>query len=203
VAFDYEVHTLAQLTGDRERLEDAIRAAEPGEYVGTKLRDAIVDVTEKKFKPILGRKAIVLLTDGQDYGSEATAASVVDSATESGTVVYTILYTVDPRTTIKKLFGIRLPQSGGGRSPAWHEREEKAAEQMLQLSEESAGRLYRPELADLEKTFSQISQELRHQYLLAFHPSRSKLDGDLHTLSIQVSRPGLLVRSRGSYRLTP
>jgi VWFA-related protein len=203
VAFDYAVHNLAPLSGDRKRLEDAIEAAEPGEYVGTKLRDAIVEVTENKFKPLLGRKAIVLLTDGQDYGSITPAGKVVDSATESGTVVYTILYTIDPRETIRKLFGIRLPQSGGGRSPAWYEREEQAAEQMRQLSEESAGRLYRVEVADLDKTFSQISQELRHQYLLAFHPDASRLDGVHHTLTIQVSRPGLLVRSRGSYRLTP
>jgi VWFA-related protein len=200
IAFDEEVRALSRLTDNRKVLEEAIRAAEEGEPVRTKLRDSIVHVAEKRMKPILGRKAIVLLTDGQDNGSQATADQVVESATESGTVVYTVLYSIDPREAMRKLYGVRLPRNRSAPAPAWRELEKEASDLMEKLSNDSAGRLYRVELTDLDKTFAQIADELRHQYLLAFYPDKAKLDGTTHGLRVEVTRPGLVVRSRASYR---
>jgi Ca-activated chloride channel family protein len=199
--FDSSVSVLCPMTDDRKDLEESIRAAKPGRYVGSKLRDAIVAVTEKRLKPILGRKAIILLSDGQDYGSEAPVENVVSTATESGTVVYTVLYSIDPREAMKKLFGVSVRRTSPGRE--WRERERLALEAMQQLSSDSAGRLYRVELTDLDETFAHISEELRHQYLLAFYPGRTRLDGNPHNLSVEVSRPGAVVRSRANYRVQP
>ena len=66
VSFDYAVHRLSPLTNDRKVLEKAIKKAEVGEYLGTTLNDAVREIAEKDFKPIKGRKAIILLSDGKD-----------------------------------------------------------------------------------------------------------------------------------------
>lgn len=203
-SFDASIKVLCPLTDDRRDLEEAIREAKPGEYVGTKLRDAVVTITDKRLKTILGRKAVILLTDGQDFGSESSAAQTVSSVTDAGVVVYTVLYSIDPRETMKKLFGVspRVPRRATGPGRDWLERERIAAERMEALSRESAGRVYRIELTDLDKAFALVAEELRHQYQLAFYPDPSRFDGNSHALRIEVARAGVQVRSRVSYRVT-
>ncbi len=203
-SFDASIRVLCPLTDDRKDLEEAIREAKPGEYVGTKLRDALVAISNKRLKPVMGRKAVVLLTDGQDFGSESSSADALWAATDAGVVVYTVLYATDPRETMKKLFGVspRLPRRASGPGPDWVERERKAAQLMEQLSRESAGRFYRVELTDLDKAFALIAEELRRQYQVAFYPDPSRYDGKPHELRIEVARPGAQVRTRAGYRVT-
>ncbi len=203
-SFDASVRVLCPLTDDRGDLEEAIREAKPGEYVGTKLRDAVVTIAGTRLKTILGRKAVILLTDGQDFGSESSPEQAVASVTDAGVVVYTVLYSIDPRATMKKLFGVspRVSPRGAGPGRDWVEREQKAAELMEGLSRESAGRLYRVEVTDLDKAFGLVAEELRHQYQLAFYPDPSRFDGNPHELRVEVSRPGAQVRSRFNYRVT-
>jgi VWFA-related protein len=93
VTFDYQVHVLARLTADRKELERAVKRAEIGEYVGTTLRDAIFEVTEHHFKTINGRKAIILLTDGKDHGSQVSSDQLMEAASESDAMIYSIFYT--------------------------------------------------------------------------------------------------------------
>jgi Ca-activated chloride channel family protein len=202
--FDHSIKVVCPLTDDREDLEESIRGVKPGEYVGTKLRDAVVTVANNRLKKILGRKAVIMLTDGQDFGSEASSADALSAATDAGVVVYTVLYAVDPRETMKKLFGVspQVPRRGSGPGRDWVERERVAAELMEQLSRDSAGRIYRVEVTDLDKAFAMVAEELRHQYQLAFYPDPSRYDGKSHELRIEVSRPGIQVRSRTSYRVT-
>ena len=92
VSFDYAVHRLCPLTGDRKTLENAIKHAEVGQYLGTMLNDAVKEVAEVDFKPITGRKAIILLSDGQDHGSMITNSELLASESESDTMVYSIFY---------------------------------------------------------------------------------------------------------------
>jgi hypothetical protein len=71
---------------------------------------------------------------------------------------------------------------------------------LKRLAAESAGSFYRSDIVDLKKTFSRVLEEVRQQYLLAFYPDPSRLDGTLHLLRIELSRPGLSVRARRSYQ---
>lgn len=206
VSFDASIQYLSSLSSDRSELESAIKRARVGEYTGTKMRDAVLDVVQRKFRAIQGRKAIVLLTDGQDYGSEVLAPDLLSAVAASNTAIYSIHYSVDPREVMKKLFGVhsRLPAHtpGSRRGPyaIWDEREDRAAAYLEELSDLSAGRFYRSGMTDLKQTFAQVADELRHQYLLGFYPDRSKLDGSVHSLRVEVSLPGAVVRARRSYR---
>ncbi|HYK92403.1 MAG TPA: VWA domain-containing protein [Acidobacteriota bacterium] len=205
-SFDSDIRYLSPFSSDRRELGAAVRSARIAEYTGTKMRDAILEVMQRKFRPAQGRKAIILLTDGQDYGSSVSPPDLLRAVAASNTVIYSIHYNVDPRAVMKKLFGVhsRLPayKSGGRRGPyaVWSEREDEAAAYLDELSELSAGRFFRSDVTDLTHAFAQVAEELRHQYLLGFYPDQSKLDGKSHSLRVEVSLPDARVRARRSYQ---
>jgi VWFA-related protein len=212
-SFDYDVHLLSKLTADRRALERAIKEAEIGEYAGTVLRDAVMKVAGESLRQVQGRKAIVLLTDGKDHGSAAAEDDTLEAAQESGAMIYTIFY----RTGFAPRFGERRGgwRRRGGvfgdgpprRQPGNERRRERAerkndeaADYLNELADASAGRFYPSEVTDLKKTFDLIADELRHQYRLGFYANGDQTDETVHRLSVQVARPGAVVRARRTYR---
>ena len=217
VSFDYAVHLMSPLTSDRKALERAIKKCEIGEYVGTTLRDAVADVIGRHFKRIDGRKAIVLLTDGKDVGSEISEEQVLDQATESGAMIYSVFFETEFGRGLRN--GGMSPRPGwggwrrrylvdpdpaqapnGGRPQRGAVRNERAQKFLTDLSEASAGRFFRSDVVDLNKTFNQIAEELRHQYRLGFYPDFSKADGQRHSLRVEVTKADAVVRARRSYQ---
>jgi Ca-activated chloride channel homolog len=227
VTFDYDVHVLTRLTSDRKALEQAIKNAEIGEYVGTTLRDAVFEVFDRHFKQVTGRKAIILLTDGKDHGSEVTTDELLEAAEESDTMIYSIFYTTNqpnfrmrdrrpfPRDTPggfppierRRRFPLMSePVQEFQRFPDRNQRRRRRAEQneraeefLEELSNVSAGRLYRSDIGDLKKNFALIADELRHQYRLGFYPDGEKQAGMLHKLRVEVARQDAVVRARRNY----
>jgi Ca-activated chloride channel homolog len=203
VSFDSEIRILCPLSSDRRELEKAIEKVE-SRGSGTKLRDAILQI-QNRFRAFSGRKAIVLLTDGDDHGSVVTAPELRDVVLSSGTLIYPIFYSIDFRELMKELFGApsRMPSSSRRvqeTNAVWAEQERKSALYLQELSELSAGRFYRSKVTEFDQAFSQISEELHSQYLIGFYPDKSKLDGNLHSLSVRVNLQGLTVRSRPNYK---
>jgi len=196
VSFDYSETALCELTSDHKVLERAIGKVRIGERPGTKLRDAVNDVMKEELKAVKGRKAIVLLTDGKDHGSEVTENSLLDSASEADTLIYSVFYLSLPGAMGRNQRGPRgggnprMGRRGGIFTPAprfpnppsdrgdprqrrrgpMEERNEDAKDFLQRLSDVSAGRYYSSEIANLKKTFEQITEELRHQYRLGFYP---------------------------------
>ena len=224
VTFDYDVHVLAGLTSDRKALEQAIKKAEIGEYVGTTLRDAVSEVFNNHFKQVSGRKAIVMLTDGKDHGSNISTDELMETAEESDTMIYSIFYTTNlpnfPRRDGRPFprenpggFGRRrrfpmLSESAQSfqRFPDRTERRrrreqqnERAEEFLQELAEVSAGRLYRSDIGDLKMNFALIADELRHQYRLGFYPDGARKEGTLHKLRVEIAKAEAVVRARRNY----
>jgi VWFA-related protein len=202
VGFDSEIHVLCRFRSDVTQLSKAIRGAEAGPEDGTRMTDAVVTVAQQHLRPIQGRKAIILLTDGQDNGSRSTVAEMIRAVEDSGAVVYPVFYSVDPRKVAREVFKISIPKNVS-KTGAWQEQEREATAMLKRVAAESAGSFYRSDLVDLKKTFSRVLEEVRQQYLLAFYPDPSRLDGSLHLLRIELSRPGLSVRARTSYQASP
>lgn len=257
VSFDFAIHHLSVLTNDRKVLEKAIKHAEVGEFFGTTLNDAVSEIIDKDFKPITGRKAIILLTDGEDAGSRITGSELLASAAESDTMIYSIYYESElggwfrrgqrgggrgggfPGRRGSRPFSNFAPQSGrvpqkrpdpaqpdqpstpatdtvprsdpspqrgqrwpGNRRDQRRERREErrnsAVDFLTKLSEETSGRFYRSDVADLKKSFDLIAQELRYQYRLGFYPKIA--DGSLHYLKVSVDRDDVAIRARRQYR---
>jgi Ca-activated chloride channel homolog len=203
VTFDSEIQVLCPLSSDPRELEDAIDSAKAGGST-SRMRDAILEIAQRRFRSISGRKAIVLLTDGQDHGSQVSAADLVEAMAASSTLIYSIFYTVDPTELMKELVGVapRRPASKI-RTSEWSEMEQKAARYLRELSESSAGRFYQSNITEFDNAFRQISDELRSQYLIGFYPDKSKLDGNIHALELHVLAPDASIRCRKSYRAQP
>ncbi|MEP6925492.1 MAG: VWA domain-containing protein [Pyrinomonadaceae bacterium] len=221
VSFDYAPHILSSLTANQKDLKRAIERAEIGEQFGTTLRDAVNEVVEKSFAGIKGRKAIILLTDGKDFGSDVSTEDLIYSVEESDTLIYSIFYQTGPaafsagnrggifrRRERGGIFGGRLPPDDDNRFPIPPQRSgrrrgqsnEAATEFLQKMADATAGRFYRSEVADLTNTFGLIIDELRYQYRLGFYPPNAQKDAALHPLKVRVSRADAIVRARQNYR---
>jgi VWFA-related protein len=198
--FDSDMHVLCPFSSDQRELKDSIQRARSGGS-STKMRDAIHEVALQRFRAVTGRKAIILLTDGQDQGSQISAKALLTAIAASNTLIYSISYSVNPRELAKELFGVEL--RGNASTASWDARQKEASQFLEKISDLSAGRHYASSIKDLDRVFQQITGELRNQYLLGFYPEESKLDGTAHTLVVSVSVPDAVVRSRRSYRAAP
>jgi VWFA-related protein len=178
IAFDSTAQLISDLSGDPGLLETAIRGLRPGG--GTALYDAIyfacrdklaLDQPKSKF-----RRAIVILSDGEDNQSHFTRDQALEMAQRADTVVYTI----STNTTRSDLEGDKV---------------------LKYFAEKTGGRAYFPfRVEDLEQSFENIHNELSHQYIILYRPEPLKTDGLYHTFELRVKgRKELLVRVRPGY----
>jgi Ca-activated chloride channel homolog len=193
VSFDHSARVLCPLTSDRKRLQNAVDQVDIGERVGTVMRDAVIEVVEQYFAPIKGRKAIILLTDGKDFGSSISKDELLDILEESDVMVYSVFY----ETSVGS-FGRRRRIWRRGRRG--ERANEDAIDYLERMSDVSAGRFYQNEVTDLRATFNLIADELRKNYRLGYYPPDAQDDSEAHKITVKVARPDVAVRSRGSYR---
>jgi VWFA-related protein len=138
---------------------------------GTAVWDAVVvSIREVLSKtPERARRAIILLSDGDDYDSRVRLYQAVEYAGRHNTVVYAI--------------GIRDEKFPGG---------QMRKDFLKSLAEQTGGRAFFPKRpADLPATFAQIEQELRAQYLIAYTPTNRARDGSFRRLQIEMTNPQL------------
>ncbi len=211
VAFDYTTHVLCTLTSDTRELRKAIDRAEiPRGIVGTTLREAAFQTIENTFRPIKGRKAVIVLTDGKDFGSRIAADELLQSLEESDTMVYSVMFKTDERNSFRRttfsergIYGRRFPP----RDPAMRRRIERIAEvnreaeeYLRQMADVTAGRFYASRDGRLKEVFASIIEELRLQYRLGFYPPEERAEGSFHEIKVKVARPVAVVRARNGYR---
>jgi VWFA-related protein len=149
---------------------------------GTLLYDAVTLVAGTKLKPLTGRKTMVLITDGDDQGSIATAKKAVEAAQEADTVIYGIRY--QDRLFALRHMGTFDPGLGALRS----------------LAEPTGGRTFDAmRETSLQGAFNAISEEMRNQYGLGFTPTEEAGKGEFHKLEIRLKQPGLKAQARAGY----
>ncbi|HTD56157.1 MAG TPA: VWA domain-containing protein [Silvibacterium sp.] len=149
---------------------------------GTLLYDAVAQVSRDKLSTETGRKALILLTDGEDEGSVTKPAQAIEAAQKANAIIYVILIADRPFY---------------GYSPFAY----TGAAQMKKLTEETGGHVV--DVGNngkkLEAAFEQIEQELRTQYLASYTPTNSKLDGGYRKLDVSCQGDGLKVQARKGY----
>jgi VWFA-related protein len=145
---------------------------------GTLLYDAIYLAASEKLSREVGRKAMIIFTDGADYGSKLNVRDAIEAAQKADVICYVIL--IADRGFY-----------GGGYS---------GDEEMKKLTKETGGRMI--EVGDdrekLKKAFDQIANELRTQYNLAYTPANNKRDGSFRRLEIR-TKPDYKVQARRGY----
>ncbi len=178
VSFDTKAELVSDLIGDTEKLATSIRSLRPGG--GTALYDAIFfacrdklsqDQPKHKF-----RRAIVIVSDGDDNQSQYTRDQALEMAQKADVVLYAI------STNISKI------ESDGDKV-------------LRYFAAETGGKAFFPfKVEDLEQSFENIANELRHQYNIAYRPDPLKTDGLFHAVELRVkSRKDLVVHVRKGY----
>jgi Ca-activated chloride channel family protein len=186
ITFSDEAKVLEELTGDRTEVLAAIRSAEPER--GTALYDA-VHFASRLLGREEGRKALVLLSDGQDLafdgmgpGSSRSFEEAVREALRNQITAYTI----------------GLGEKLG--SDYDFARKHSAVEVLTRIAEETGGRFFevaRP--GRLRSAFEKVLEELRFQYTLGYHPANDRRDGGWRAIEVKVKRTRLKVSARKGY----
>ena len=169
VAIGSEIETVAPLSNDRPSQLQALDALQPWGTTG--LYDAIIQSIDA-IQSATGRRALVLLSDGTDRYSTASAQDALSRARRSDVMVYPVAL-------------------GRTRPPLFAE-----------LATLTGGRSFQPRDGSQSKTtMKTIASELRHQYLLGYTPSRPISSGEeqWRTITVRVNRPGATVRARDGY----
>src|SRR5271155_5335434 len=150
---------------------------------GTLLYDAVAQVSNEKLRSETGRKALILLTDGEDEGSVTKPNQAIEAAQKANAIIYVILIADRPFYAYHGPFGY----SGDM--------------QMRKLTEETGGRTINVgnNGKKMEEAFAQIEQELRTQYLASYTPTNNKLDGGYRKLDVSCQGDGLKIQTRKGY----
>lgn len=144
----------------------------------TSLNDAVLRAADDLAKRGEKRRAIVVLSDGGENSSRASAGKALDHALQAGATVY----------------AVNMSEQGPGR--------DLAGESILKnLAEKSGGRyVASPGGQELRDSFAAIAEELSHQYTLVYRPLNRARDGKWRAIEIKPTRPNIVVRTRKGYR---
>jgi len=216
--FDYDAELLEDITDSREKLKAALadlqtpdfdqmrssRDGGPRRRGGTVLYDSIYLASNELMKKQQGRKAVVLLTDGVDRGSKVTITEAIESALRADTAVYAIYY-ADPDESRSSYagnrggYGGRGGSRGGGRYPSQEQRPD-GKKILERIARETGGRFYQVSKKEsVDEIYTQLEDELRKQYALAYTPDRPHPGAGFHMLAVTAGNKDLTVQSRDGY----
>jgi VWFA-related protein len=186
--FDMNVKTMQHLTNSRADLQESLRLVNTptreelrSQYGGgTLLFDAVSDACKEVMKKQQGRKALIILSDGGDNGSNATLSAAVQEAQRTNTLVYTILFT-----------------SGGLGSNI-------GKRTMLRLAEQTGGSYFVvTKKLTIDQVFSLIEQDLRSQYSIGYVSDKPAQVSEFRKLQLTTKRADLIVHARDRYWAGP
>jgi Ca-activated chloride channel homolog len=172
IDFDDKVYLLQDVTGDKEALRTAVTSTNA--FGGTALYDALY-ASYRKLKGIEGRKAIVILSDGDDTASKFSFKHVLDEAKINDMIIYSIglgtsFLDLDLRHVLRT------------------------------LAEETGGRPFFPGKVDeLEAVYKEISAELKSQYYVSYEPQNTVWDGRWRKIKLTSTRKSVDLRTRSGY----
>jgi Ca-activated chloride channel family protein len=145
----------------------------------TSLNDAILRAAIDLRQRSESRRAIVILSDGEDTRSDASANKAVDTALASNATIYAVDMSAVDRPSGRYVGAAAALQNFAGKTGG-------------RYVSSAGGPVMR-------EAFTHIAEELSKQYTLAYSPPISARDGRWHTLEVKVSRPNAAVRTRKGY----
>jgi VWFA-related protein len=172
IDFDDKVYLLQDVTGDKDALRNAVTSTNA--FGGTALYDALY-AAYRKLRAVEGRKAIVILSDGDDTASKFSFKRVLDEAKINDMIIYSIglgtsFLDIDLRHVLRT------------------------------LAEETGGRAFFPGKVDeLEGVYKEIAAELKSQYYVSYEPQNTVWDGRWRKLKLSSTRKSVDIRTRSGY----
>jgi VWFA-related protein len=197
ISFDVNVDLLQDFTNDKRRLKEALNKTKinaghgggiPGlgggpvptsNPRGTLLYDAVYLSAHDELAHEVGRKAMILLTDGEDQGSQLRVRDAIEAAQKSDSICY-VLMIAD-----RGFYG------GFGYS---------GDSEMKKLANETGGRVIEVgnKFDKLKEAFDQIAKELRSQYNVGYTPTNNTQDGSFRKIEVR-SKQGYKIQTRSGY----
>jgi VWFA-related protein len=153
---------------------------------GTILFDAVYLAATEKLKGEVGRKTMVLITDGVDTGSKISRDKAIEASQKSDAIIYSIDYE-DPAAYGRGFGTIRI---GGGEGEG----------DLRKMSNETGGRVFRVDRRNsLDDIFRDLQDEMRSQYAIGYAPANPNKDGSYHKIEIKVANKDYKVQARKGY----
>jgi VWFA-related protein len=243
IHFDREVELLQDLTSSREKLQAGLEllrtpqsdnSGDPGSSGsgdpqsspgnsrmhrggGTLLYDAVYLASNELMKKQQGRKALIILSDGDDRGSKESLQGAIEAAQRADTVVYSILFADKERASGfggpggggMGRRGIGFPGGGwpgggggGGRGGGRNPQEPRVDGKKIldQISKETGGRMYEVSKKQaIDQIYDGIAEELRTQYNLGYTPDKDNSGTGYHKISLATKQKDLTVQTRQGY----
>lgn len=201
ISFDVNVELLQDFTNSSHELRAALNKARintgggscggvpgigggpvpcAGSPKGTLLYDGVYLAGHDELANQVGRKAMIILTDGEDQGSQLTIRDAIEAAQKADSIVYVLLI------ADRGFYGF------GGYS---------GDSAMKKLAGDTGGRVIEVgnKYDKLKAAFDQIAQELRSQYNIGYTPTNSKLDGSFRRVQIQPKNKDFKIQARNGY----
>ncbi len=176
--FDSGVTLVQDFTSDPNKMAKQIKSLRAAG--GTSLYDAIYLACDEKLIREMGRKAIIILSDGEDQSSKTTFDQALEMALKAEATIFSI------SVNRGGFFGVGSTKNGD--------------RVMKQLSEETGGRAFFPfKVEELEDAFRQVNQELRSQYNIGYLSSNSRRDGSYRKIEVKVAEKGYKLNYRKGY----
>ncbi len=169
----------------------------------TSLYDALYLATNDQLSKVEGRKAIIMLTDGDDTSSKVTYNQALSSIVKSGATVYVVSKARAFLAQIDRYRGRLGRVLGGGtaqQADIIAARLENAERLMTDIAKRTGGRIFSPlEDKDMEDVYTDVARELKNQYIITYIPTNEDRNGALRHINLYLTRPGYSARTRDSY----
>ncbi len=188
VTFDDEVKLLQDFTDKLDLLDRAVYGVKkPGTQ--TALYDAVWQFCDEKMRSIIGRRALVVITDGDDTYSRARLRDAIDIAQRTETIIFAI--------STKAGFSGTVPGVQAGTVSDSGDRD------LEKLCEETGGKaFFTGDVLALERSFTKIAKELRAQYTVTYKPTNNRYDGSFRRIEVKLASGrdgGMRVRTKRGY----
>lgn len=199
VAFTRQYKPLTGFTSDKRALKEAVKKINKIGG-GTAFYDSTWRALDQLSQLTEARKAIVVLTDGEDESlisdreTKHSFEELLSRASEEDVTIYPIYFT--PNNHISKL-GILFGGTGGfmGSSTG-----KTARQQLEELAAQTGGEIFSAQREeDLENAYKLVANELHTLYSLAYSPDKPKHDGQFRKINVKLTRDGAVAKTRRGY----
>ena len=208
IKFDDRVELLQDWTQSRVQLRRSLRRIVPGVF--TRFNDALVLAAREQLGKARGRHAIIVLTDGIDSGrGYSKIETALRALLEAQATVYVVSNTeierqkkreeldslLDATPSVVRFNELRINDLREGLRVL-----DASERNLAQLTEATGGKLYKPMSFDqLEKTYAEVSEELRSQYALYYMPLNKARDGRFRRVRVETTTSSHKISARVGY----
>jgi VWFA-related protein len=150
---------------------------------GTVLYDAVYVASADELKGQVGRKVLVLITDGEDEGSKYKISQAIEAAQKADAIIYGFYY-------VDRAFYMGHGMVFGGSSDS----------ALRQMSEDTGGHVFHVDRKmTLQDAFTELQEEMRSQYAIGYTPTNPAKDGTFRKLEVRTTNKDWKVQARKGY----